>query len=30
MDVALVKKVFALVAGVLFIVGTCVSIMYFL
>lgn len=29
-DVALVKKVFALVAGVLFIVGTCVSIMYFL
>lgn len=29
-DVALVKKVSALVAGVLFIVGTCVSIMYFL
>ena len=29
-DVNLVKKVSALVAGVLFVVGTCVSIMYFL
>ena len=29
-DVTLVKKVSALVAGVLFVVGACVSIMYFL
>ena len=29
-DVNLVKKVSALVAGVLFVVGACVSIMYFL